>query len=85
MTDAGLRRRAASGAKGLNVHQRIAAALTEFEYSRLDLVLGADPDLRVSMFGRGKRVRQEIDLVMDIRGVRRVADRLGFANTMGGR
>lgn len=85
VTDASLRRRAASGATGLAVHQRIAAALTEFEYTRLDLVLGEDPDLRVSMFGRGKRVQQEIDLVMDIRGVRRVADRLGFANTMGGR
>ncbi|HEU4732546.1 MAG TPA: YdbH domain-containing protein [Kofleriaceae bacterium] len=82
LSDPAWRARASASATGFALHQRIAATLSDFEYAHLTAVLhpaGADPELQVTTQGRGKRVAQELDLVINLRGVRDVARRLPFA------
>ncbi|HEU0035614.1 MAG TPA: YdbH domain-containing protein [Kofleriaceae bacterium] len=58
------------------LHERIAGALADFELERLSLVLaprGTEPDLRIAVQGRGRRVPQVLDLVFNICGVRDTA------------
>ncbi|HET7505394.1 MAG TPA: YdbH domain-containing protein [Kofleriaceae bacterium] len=82
LSDPAWRARATASATGFALHQRIAATLSDFAYARLTAVLqptGVDPELQVATQGRGKRVAQELDLVINLRGVRDVARRLSFA------
>jgi hypothetical protein len=68
-----------SAAAGLAVHRRVAAALADFGYSQLIVVLGAPgsgPDLRIWARGRGNHVPQDLDLTITMRGVRDAADHL---------
>jgi hypothetical protein len=84
VSDARLRERVAKSAAASQfaLHERIAGSLIDFEYAQLGIVLGprgADPELRVSTRGRGKRVPQELDLVINVRGVRDTTRRLSRA------
>jgi hypothetical protein len=69
LTDAAWRDRLAASAwdKDLAIHRRVAAALADFAYSRLTLAFGADPTVQLSINGRGKRVAQDLDLVVNVR------------------
>jgi len=81
VADAEWRRRAAASTSQYALHQRIAGALADFEYSQLAVALGpqaAGPDLRISTRGRGKRVLQELDLVINLRGVRHAMRRIAL-------
>jgi hypothetical protein len=85
LNDAAWRARASASAAGFALHQRIAATLCDFEYSRLAAVLrpvGADPELQITTRGRGKRVAQDLDLVINLRGVRDAAQHLPFAQPL---
>jgi hypothetical protein len=57
----------------LEIHRRVVAALADFAYARLTLALappGADPELRLTLHGRGRVVDQEIDLAIAVHNVR---------------
>jgi hypothetical protein len=56
-------------ASSFAVHRRIAAALADFDYTRLALSIDDDPDLRLSLEGRGRRVAQELDVDVNVRGL----------------
>ncbi|MGN6107922.1 MAG: intermembrane phospholipid transport protein YdbH family protein, partial [Kofleriaceae bacterium] len=78
--DAAWRKRAAAAARAsankAALHTRIVGALSELDCARLAAVLGpagADPDLTLSIRGRGVRVPQELDLSIRVRGVRAAA------------
>jgi hypothetical protein len=49
------------------LHHRIAGALADFHFASLALAFGADPDVRISLAGRGNRVPQELDLTINVR------------------
>jgi len=69
LADATWRDRLAASArdKDLAIHRRVAATLADFAYSRLTLAFGADPTVQISINGRGKRVAQDLDLVVNVR------------------
>lgn len=77
--DEALRTRLSHADAPFAIHARIAGALADFGYTQLALALGepgASPELRVSLRGRGLRMAQELDLVLNLRGVRDTARRL---------
>ena len=51
------------------VHRRIAAALADFDYSQLALKVVGDPELRLSLRGRGRRVPQALAIDVNVRGL----------------
>jgi len=53
--------------RDLAIHRRVAATLSDFAYSRLALVFGADPAVQISINGRGKHIAQDLDLVVNVR------------------
>jgi hypothetical protein len=58
------------------VSQRVGGALADFEYAKLGVVLTpttSGPALRIELHGTGRRVRQELDLVINVRGLREAA------------
>jgi hypothetical protein len=64
----------AAGAVG--VRERIGGALADFAFTRLAVVLASStngPTLRVTVHGTGRRVPQELDLVVNVRGLREAA------------
>ena len=64
---------------GIALHSRILATLADFAYDRLAIEMqprGADPEARVVMSGHAKRLAQELDLVVNLRGVRDVTQEL---------
>jgi hypothetical protein len=68
LSDAGWRARLAETARGgVAIHDRIAATLSDFTYSRFQMVFGADPIVRFAIAGRGKRIAQDLDLVVNVR------------------
>lgn len=59
------------------IHQRVLAALADFEYSRLALELcdtEGQRTLRAHVAGRGARTPQELDLTLNVRGVQSAID-----------
>lgn len=63
----------------LAVHERIAAALRDFQFDQLSVELApreTNPELRVALRGRGRRNHQELDIAIMMRGVRLAAQRL---------
>jgi hypothetical protein len=79
ITDPRWRERAAAPATGFAVRQRIAATLADFEYTRLVVELaprGVDPELRVELDGHGGEVAQALDVVVNLRGLRDLSERL---------
>ena len=42
---------------------------------------GSDPDLQITVQGRGKRIAQDLDLTINLRGLRSAAHRPSFART----
>jgi hypothetical protein len=73
-----------ASAPGFVVHQRIAAALSDFEYLQLAAALrpaGSDPDLQITVQGRGRRIAQDLDLTINLRGLRSAARRPPFAQS----
>lgn len=75
VADAALRDRLAKLDSPFAVHQRIAGALADFAYDTLTAELGArtaNPELRVTLRGHGRRNAQQLDLVLGVRGVRDV-------------
>lgn len=84
LSDPAWRSRASASATGFALHQRVAATLADFEYLRLAAVLqpaGSDPDLQITTQGRGKRIAQDLDLTINVRGVRGAARRWPFAQS----
>jgi len=71
LTDGAWIGRLAASARGqdLSIHRRIAATLADFAYSRLALVFGTDPAVQISLDGRGKRIAQDLDLVVNVRSL----------------
>jgi len=67
-----------TGAKDAPGYQRIGAALADFRFSKLAVVIGDEPDVHLEVRGQGKRIPQQIDLVLNVRGAREVANRLAF-------
>ena len=64
------------------VPQRIGGALADFQYRRLALVLAPaanGPTLHVELLGAGRRVAQELELDLTIRGLREAAGWLARA------
>ena len=60
---------------GLSLDERISATLADFAYEQLSVTVrppGTDPDIELAMRGRGQRVDQELDLNVNLRGVRDV-------------
>jgi hypothetical protein len=60
----------------LDLQRRIANALTDFEYSDLSAVLGppgSSAELRITSHGRGRKVAQRVELIVNVRGVREAA------------
>jgi hypothetical protein len=55
--------------KPFAVHARIGAALADFAYSRIALRVDRDPDMILSIHGRGRRVPQEIQIDVNVRGL----------------
>lgn len=51
------------------VHARIGAALADFAYSKIGLRLDHEPDMLLSIHGRGRRVPQEIQIDVNVRGL----------------
>lgn len=78
--DSDWRARIAKLQSPLAVHAAIASALSDFEFSELAAELapptGAEPDLRVTTRGRGRRNHQELEIAIAIRGFRDVLPRL---------
>jgi hypothetical protein len=75
-----------ASATGFALHQRIAATLADFEFLRLAAVLhpaGSDPDLQITVQGRGKQIAQDLDLTINLRGLRSAARRPPFAQSPG--
>lgn len=63
----------------LDLQRRVANALTDFEYSDLAAVLGppgSSAELRITSHGRGRKVPQRVELVVNVRGVREAAHRV---------
>ncbi len=56
---------------------RVGGALADFRYDRLGLVLQNGDALRVELRGVGRRVPQELDLIINIRGLRPAARVIG--------
>ena len=84
LSDPAWRAQVSASATGFALHQRIAATLADFEYLRLAAVLqpaGSDPDLQITVQGRGKRIAQDLDLTINLRGLRSAARRPSFAHT----
>ena len=57
----------------MSLQRRLAIAFTDLQYDRLTCVLqppGHDPEAILSLHGRATRVPQEIDLAINLRGVR---------------
>lgn len=82
LSDPAWRAQASASAAGFALHQRIAATLADFEYLQLAAALhpaGSDPDLQITVRGRGKRIAQDLDLTINLRGLRSAARRLSFA------
>ena len=50
-------------------HKRIAAALADFQYTRLALTVANDPEMKLKLQGRGRRVAQELDIDVNVRGL----------------
>ena len=74
LTDPAWRRRmAGTDDDGPALRARIAGALADLDYSKLTVTLappGADPELRIALSGRGHERSQELDLAVNLRGVR---------------
>ncbi|HEX3475437.1 MAG TPA: YdbH domain-containing protein [Kofleriaceae bacterium] len=84
LSDPAWRAQVSASATGFALHQRIAATLADFEYLRLAAVLhpaGSDPDLQITVQGRGKRIAQDLDLTINLHGLRSAARRPSFART----
>lgn len=84
LSDPAWRAQVSASATGFALHQRIAATLADFEYLRLAAVLhpaGSDPDLQITVQGRGKQIAQDLDLTINVRGLRSAARRLPFAQS----
>jgi hypothetical protein len=67
---------ASVAAGNVAVLERIGGALADFEFTRLALNLtphSAGPSLRVSVHGTGQRVAQELDVIVNVRGLREAA------------
>lgn len=60
---------AAAAQSGGVVEERILGALADFAYRRLTLAVGRDPQLRLELAGRGRRVPQELTIVLNVRGI----------------
>ena len=72
-------KQALASVTGIALHSRIVATLADFAYDRLSIELhprGAEPEARVVMSGHAKRLAQELDLVVNLRGVRDVTQEL---------
>lgn len=85
LSDPAWRAQASASAVRFALHQRVAATLADFEYLQLAAVLapaGSDPELRITAQGRGRRIAQDLDLVINVRGVRDAARRLPFAQSL---
>ncbi len=73
VSDAQWRDQVAKMQSPLAVHAAIASAMTDFDYRELAVELGprhANPELRLTTRGRGHRNHQELDIAINIRGVR---------------
>lgn len=84
LSDPAWRTQVSASATGFALHQRIAATLADFEYLRLAAVLhpaGSDPDLQITVQGRGKRIAQDLDLTINLRGLRSAARRPSSAQS----
>ena len=60
---------------GLPVDERIALTLSDFAYNQLSVIVhpaGTDPEVELAMRGHGERIDQEIDLNVNVHGVRDV-------------
>ncbi|HEX3764017.1 MAG TPA: YdbH domain-containing protein, partial [Kofleriaceae bacterium] len=78
LSDPAWRAQVSASAAGFALHQRIAATLADFEYLRLVAVLhpaGSDPDLQITVQGRGKQIAQDLELTINLRGLRSAARR----------
>ncbi len=62
--------------RSLAVHRRVAATLSDFAYDRLELrvrPVGRGPESTLVLHGRGNQIAQELDLVINLHGVRKTA------------
>ena len=58
----------------------MGGALADFEYRKLALQLApsvSGPMMRIELHGHGRRVAQEVDLIVNVRGLRDAARVLG--------
>lgn len=51
------------------LHHRVAAALADFNYARLAVSVAGDPELKLTVQGRGRRVPQAIAIDVNVRGL----------------
>jgi hypothetical protein len=84
LSDPAWRAQVSASVTGFALHQRIVATLADFEYLRLAAVVhpeGSDPDLQITVRGHGKRIAQDLDLTINLRGIRSAVRRLPFAQS----
>jgi hypothetical protein len=68
LSDPALREKLVAAVAGkVAIQHRIAAALSDFHYDRLDIALVGDPDAKISLTGTGNRVNQDIALTVNVR------------------
>jgi hypothetical protein len=68
LSDPALRESLVAAVQGkVAIQQRIAAALADFSYDRLDIQLVGEPDAKISLKGTGNRVNQDIALTVNVR------------------
>jgi hypothetical protein len=61
------------------VRERIVAALASFAYTQLSAVVQPDLAVQLTVRGRGRRVPQDLDVTVNLRGVRDAVHRFSFA------
>lgn len=74
LTDPAWRSRVAGSASGgIALRRRVAGALADLDFSKLTVTLappGANPELRIALSGRGHDQPQQLELAVNLRGIR---------------
>jgi hypothetical protein len=54
---------------GYALHRRLTGALADFAYTRFDIALARDPEIRLALSGRGRAIPQEVAIDVNVRGL----------------
>jgi hypothetical protein len=54
---------------GYALHRRLTGALADFAYTRFDIALARDPEIRLALSGRGRAIPQDVAIDVNVRGL----------------